>query len=66
MKDRAFFRNLDLSSKFRGNISIFGRDIGDTGVEEGSTLMMLMKTMMMLTVRVRMKKRVFFGNLNTS
>ena len=69
MKNRAFFGNLDLSWKFRGNISIIGRDIGDTGVEEGSTLMMLMKTMktmMMLTMRVRMKERVFFGNLNAS
>ena len=66
MKDRVFFGNLNASWKFSVNISIIGRDIGDTGEEEGSTLMMLMKTMMKLTVRVRMKERVFFGNLNAS
>ena len=42
MRDRVFFGNLNASWKFRVNISIIGWDIGDTGVEEGSTLMMRM------------------------
>ena len=48
LRDREFFGNLNTSWKFRVNISKSGWDIGNTGVEEGSTLMMMMKMMIMV------------------
>ena len=55
--------------RYRGYRGRGGKYFDDTGVEEGSTLMMMMKMMMMmllLMLRVRMRDRVFFGNLNAS
>ena len=53
--------------RYRGYRGRGGKYFDDD--DEGSTLMMIMKMMMMmllLMLRVRMRDRVFFGNLNAS